>query len=708
MQSKIRLYNIKNNIKGGGRIFLPYLKGANMKNFRAPATPLITVDPYFNIWSFTDTLYGDTPRHWTGQRHFLTGIVTIDDMPLKFMGMLNPDNTRYRTEPDVIEQISCEIRPMTTKYVFENDKVTLKVDFMTPLIPTDLYLMSRPISYISYNIESKDGKVHDIKMYMDVSCELCVNTPDKAVTLGKTDYSLTASSGTENMLSHSGDDHRIEWGTLHLIAPGFETYFINAANKEIKFRSFIGNGKKYTKVECGKTVKPQDGWTALACQKDYGSTHKAQDFICIGYDDVKSIQYFGENIEAYWRRDGAQFEDIANMAVKDFPDICVRVCEFENELMEKARKISDKYEQIVSLAFRQAIAAHKLCWHNGEVQFLSKENYSNGCIGTVDVTYPSIPLFLIYNPELVEGMLNPIFKMCSLGMWKYEFAPHDVGQYPLANMQVYGIGDKYTKRFLERRLYEKGMTLEQQEESYQMPIEECGNMLLCVAAVCAAKKDTSYAKAHLDILNQWADYLVKCGFDPANQLCTDDFAGHLAHNCNLSVKAIEALAAWSKILDRLGENAKSAFYRVKAEEFAKCWEQNADAGDHYKLAFDQNSESWSLKYNMVWDKLLDLNVFNSKIAEKEVDYYMTKVNRFGVPLDVRSDYTKSDWQMWTTVLTNNKKYRDAVIEAMYDMLENTRDRVPFTDWYFTSTPYMRGFQNRTVQGGLFINLLNLK
>ena len=105
---------------------------------------------------------------------------------------------------------------------------------------------------------------------------------------------------------------------------------------------------------------------------------------------------------------------------------------------------------------------------------------------------------------------------------------------------------------------------------------------------------------------------------------------------------------------------------------------------------------------------MDLNVFNSKIAEKEVDYYMTKVNRFGVPLDVRSDYTKSDWQMWTTVRTNNKKYRDAVIEAMYNMLENTRDRVPFTDWYFTSTPYMRGFQNRTVQGGLFINLLNLK
>lgn len=380
-----------------------------MKNFRAPATPLITVDPYFNIWSFADTLYGDTPRHWTGQRHFLTGIVTIDGEPLKFMGMLNPDNLRYRTEPEVIEQISCEIRPMTTKYVFENENVTLKVDFMTPLIPTDLYLMSRPISYISYSIEAKDGKPHDIEMYIDVSCELCVNTPDRAVTLGKTDYSLTASSGTDSMLVRSGDDHRIEWGTLHLIAPGFETYFIDAANKAAKFRRCVESAKytQYRNVECGSTIRPQDGWTALACQKTYGSTKKAGDFICIGYDDIKSIQYFGENIEAYWRRDGAQFEDIAHLAVKDYSDICARVVKFETELMERARKISDKYEQILSLAFRQVIAAHKLCWHDGEVQFLSKENYSNGCIGTVDVTYPSIPMFLVYNPELVEGMLNP-------------------------------------------------------------------------------------------------------------------------------------------------------------------------------------------------------------------------------------------------------------------------------------------------------------
>ena len=42
--------------------------------------------------------------------------------------------------------------------------------------------------------------------------------------------------------------------------------------------------------------------------------------------------------------------------------------------------------------------------------FVSKECHSNGCAATVDVSYPSIPLFLLYNPELVRGMMRPVFK----------------------------------------------------------------------------------------------------------------------------------------------------------------------------------------------------------------------------------------------------------------------------------------------------------
>ncbi len=679
-----------------------------MKNFRAPAYPLITIDPFFNVWSFSDKLYDDVPRHWTGNRQFMTGVVTIDKKVFKFMGSVYPDNRNVRTEPEIIEQVSVEVLPLTTKYVFENDLLTLEVNFVSPVIASDLSLMSRPISYVSYKAIAKDGKAHDFNIYFNVSFEMCVDTPDEMVTYSKTDYSICASAGKKKMLSRSGDDHRINWGTLHLIAPDHEMYAVSntcGGHNSKDLPTYPEYVLKKNVLELGDMYIPSECWPALACEKS-AVTDSFSGFIAIGYDDIKSIQYFGENIEAYWRKDGATFDEIAKLAIDDYDSIMKKVADFEADLLQKAGKISDKYAQICALAYRQAVAAHKLTYHDGEIQFLSKENYSNGCIGTVDVTYPSIPLFLIYNPVLVEGMLNPIFKLCDLGMWKYEFAPHDVGQYPLANMQVYGIGDKYTKRFVEKKEYLKGRTLEDCEMLKQMPIEECGNMLLCVAAVCAAKKDFEYAKLHHKILTQWANYLVKMGYDPENQLCTDDFAGHLAHNCNLSVKAIEALAAWANIEKALGNDDSAKHYRNAAEQFAALWTKNAYAGDHYKLAFD-NDDSWSIKYNMVWDTLLDLNVFDKNIAKTEVDYYLKQANKFGIPLDNRSDYTKSDWQMWSTVLCDNKEYLECVVDKMYDMLEATRDRVPFTDWYYTSSPYMAGFQNRTVQAGLFINLLEL-
>jgi hypothetical protein len=134
-------------------------------------------------------------------------------------------------------------------------------------------------------------------------------------------------------------------------------------------------------------------------------------------------------------------------------------------------------------------------------------------------------------------------------------------------------------------------------------------------------------------------------------------------------------------------------------------EEGTRSGDHTRLAFDQE-DTWSIKYNMVWDNLLDLNIYNEQIKKNELAHYKKMVHKYGLPLDSRADYTKSDWQLWSVMLNeSDKEYFDLIVDRIWDFLNETVDRVPFTDWYFTSKAYHRGFQNRTVQGGLFIKLL---
>lgn len=676
--------------------------------FRAPAVPLLTNDPMFSLWSFGTNLTDDTTRHWTGQRQFITGVIVVDGYIYEFMGKINPVNDRYYGSYEKLPQTGCEIRPLSTVYTFENEKIGLELKFTSPLVLNDLDLMSWPVSYMSYKVTSVDGEDHDCRIYFGFSGEFCVNDGSQSVQLGMDAHSAFFTSGTDNMLKRHGDDHRIEWGSFHVIAPGqdikamslpyFQAYIkkdnLGWTNPRSQILYQGPNLENLTIRELLPQTwyKVNECWPTIETDEKFTVGKEAwENVITLCYDDVKSIQYFGENIDAYWKKDGMDFGTLMGRAKREYPSVMKKVEAFEEDLLAKARSKSEKYAQILALSYRQAVAGHKLTWHKGELQFFSKENFSNGCIATVDVTYPSIPLFLLYAPELVEGMLNPVFKLVEKGLWDYEFAPHDVGRYPLANAQIYGYDFRYRK-------------VRPDPIDSQMPVEECGNMLLCVAGVCFAKNDYAYFVKHAEILKQWADYLVKVGWDPENQLCTDDFAGHLAHNCNLSAKGICGLGAYAKMLEATGQTEAAASYRKIAEDYAKAWEENALDGDHYKLAFDQEG-TWSVKYNMVWDKLFKLELFSQQVYDRELAWYKKQFRTYGLPLDCRADYTKSDWQMWAATMLDDKGFFDEIVDRMYAFLTETPDRVPFTDLYFTSKPYMRCFQARTVQGGLFIELM---
>jgi hypothetical protein len=274
-------------------------------------------------------------------------------------------------------------------------------------------------------------------------------------------------------------------------------------------------------------------------------------------------------------------------------------------------------------------------------------------------------------------MMTSIFDYSLDERWTKPFAAHDLGTYPIANGQVYG-GD--------------------------MPLEEAGNMLILAAQLCKQDGSTAYVDKYWDIITQWADYLSENGQDPANQLCTDDFAGHWAHNANLSIKAIMGVASYAEMARMKGRSSDAGRYMQRAKEMALQWEKDAREGDHYRLAFDR-TDTWSQKYNMVWDRLWQTQLFPKGTMERDVQYYLKKQNKYGLPLDCRKDYTKNDWIMWTAAMARDRKTFLKFVEPVYQYMNETESRVPTSDWYDTKTGLMIGFKARSVIGGFWMKVL---
>ncbi len=774
---------------------------------KAPAYPLITNDPYFSIWSFTDKLNESTTKHWTGTDHSLMGILNVDGKLYKFLGdsprelksiladadfasyncqfteakpagnwtnveyddakwqtgkgMFGTQNvepqtiwtsreiwirrtfeissmnfhqlllkTKYddnveiylngekiytagccsankeilltksveqklhkgknvlamycentggqayidaglydRLPPQPIQQAiqkKVEITATQTKYEFDCGPVFIAVDFLSPLLINDLDLFSRPVSYVTFNVLSNDGKPHDVKLYFNVANELVRNNKKSEVKTGigkyeNISYFKIGTTG-QPVLKRKGDDVRIDWGYLYLAVTNEAGVKQNTSSKipGINLPGMIS-----TEISFGKVKSVPIEKTVL-----------------LAYDDLYSIQYFNQDLHAWWKKNFSTTEEMIKKSLNDFGPIAERCGKFDKELYNDALNAGgETYAKLCVLAYRQSLAAHKLVrGPNNEILFPQKENFSNGSIWTVDVTYPSAPLTLIYNPELLKGMVEPLMYYSESGKWTKPFPAHDLGTYPIANGQTY---------------------------PEDMPVEEAGNMIILTAAICKAQGKNDFANKHWNTLSQWVEFLVKDGFDPANQLCTDDFAGHLARNANLSMKAIMGIAAYAQMAKGLGKRGEAGKYYNIAEDYAARWMQMADDGDHYSLTFDKKG-TWSQKYNLVWDKLLGLNLFPQSVYDKEIKYYLTKQNQFGLPLDSRKTYTKSDWILWTATLANNQNDFEALIKPVYKFATETPTRVPLSDWHETTDGKQVGFQARSVVGGYFIKMLENK
>ncbi len=649
-----------------------------------PATPLVACDPYFSIWSRADELAGDDTTHWTGRPHRLSSLARIDGKAYRVMGA---DPRRVPALP----QKSLTVLPTRTIYTFEGAGVALTLTFTTAALPEDIDLLSRPLTYLTWDVVSADGGRHAVELYFDACSELAVNEPAQTVVhaVERTGglIALKIGSRDQPVLAKKGDDLRIDWGYLYAAVPA-----ASAADARVALRdgwaARFAQGERLAAVEAAAPTEGRGDSLAAAVAFDCGevSSTPVSRWLMLAYDDLWSIQYMHNNLRPYWRRNGWEAADLLAAAAKDYDSLRARCAAFDEKLMaDLTRAGGERYAAICALAYRQCFAAGKFAADaNGRPLQFSKENHSNGCIGTSDVFYPMSPQFLLFGPSLAKSFLVPFMNYAASERWRFPFAPHDLGTYPKANGQVYGGGER--------------------TEENQMPVEESGNLLLLMAAVARMEGSADFAGLYWPQLARWAEYLKEKGFDPEHQLCTDDFAGHLAHNVNLSAKAICGLGAFALLCDMRGDKAEAAEYRELARTFAARWVKEADDGEKFRLTFDRPG-TWSQKYNLMWDRILGLDLFPPEVARKEVAHYLKVQNKYGLPLDSRQAYTKLDWILWSATLTQNRADFEALVAPVFAFLNETPDRSPMTDWYQTTTARKVGFTARPVVGGVFAQML---
>lgn len=666
-----------------------------------PAYPLFINDPYFSVWAKGDVLNAQDTCFWTGENKRTYGMVHADGKTYCFLG--NIKNVEKLRQTDV------EITTFRTVYRFECERFALEVAFFSPTPITDYEIWACPIAYMEYTITPKT-RLKNVSISISLHEEWCYYGTENREMRGDVfilDNKDVAWFGLnkQHIFNRTGDRFGADWGYYYLFADSCYYHAIT----------------DFSDITACEFSADESQTKYLTAQNLHGDIQtEVSGKITVAFDDVVSINYYGKMLQGYYFSNGKNIMDAIKFSESEYARIC-RVCaDVEEDIKTKTQKYGEKYLAVLNASYRQTLSAHKLVKDDkGRLLLLSKECGSGGCVATVDVTYPTMPMLLLYKPELVKASLEPIFDFAITGAWEYEFAPHDAGMYPYCNGQFYGVKNKPEGKYgrsisyqgksfkntvlPQYYLYPQGSDLYAYEK--QMPIEECADMILICLYYLVCSGDEAYVQDKMPLLTQWCDYLIKKGLIPENQLCTDDFLKHMDKNVNLAVKSTVAISAYVKLAKRFGIPTEKyeAEVRAREQQFKEHFGDKA-----MLLSFGDEGETFSMKYNLAPVKMLNLDVFDEATIQREVKVCMDHIEPFGFPLDNRSGLTKSDWMIWVAAMSDNLDEQKQIIACVYNYLINGTDRVPFADLYDCKTGIAEEFANRTVQGSMFMLLLKDK
>jgi hypothetical protein len=672
---------------------------------RPPAAPLAVRGPYVSTWLPATALPATWPQFWAGHTTAMGGLARIDGVSYLFLGdpgiILTVPNGDHGTPsttqgfPLALQQTKLEVTPTRSRFTLEGGGIELTVEFLSPVEPGDTKRQSIPFSYLILSARSIDGHRHDVQLYADISGEWCSGDDSQQITWAPSQVSYaggklqTWAVQLASPQSLAEQNQQAAWGSTVWATPAQAGLTWQSGQDVVVRAQFASHGQLTGSNDTGYRAI-NSNWPVFAFCADLGQLGGSARTVplSIGLARTPAVSYQGQNLDPWWRREFATWQDMLGFFHGDLAAAQRRATTLDNRITADARAAGGTaYAGLCALALRQAYGGTELvAGPDGSPWAFLKEISSDGNVSTVDVLFPAHPVWVYADPGYLALLLAPLVAYAESGKWPELFAPHDLGSsYPVADGHNDGGGEN-------------------------MPVEETGNMLIMAAAYIQQTPPAAraYASAHYAIFRQWADYLVANLPDPGFQNQTDDFAGPIAHSVNLALKGIVAVAAFGQIIARAaGNSADAASYAAQARQFIAYWVTSAQdpSAAHLDLTYrgdDGGDGTWGTTYNGFADRLLGTSLIPAAVRAEQAAWYPKVSNLFGLPLQVPHSYAKSDWELWTAAWLSDYPVSQQLIEQVYTYANTTPQRVPFSDLYDTiSGDQSGGFQARPVQGGIF-------
>ncbi|KAK0558195.1 hypothetical protein OC844_005346 [Tilletia horrida] len=723
-----------------------------------PSIPLIVKGPYLNAWLPSGSLLSATPPNKEGNGGYLAGQYpgfwtsgrgADGDFRLGTHGYIRIDNTTYQWMGDGFgnivragknaNQLSFEYTATRSVFKFEADGVYFTVTFLTPITPDDYLRQSLPLSYVHFELDELSAKNRKVQLYVDIDERWVTghdydyqNYPyhlDFADYQGTSQYFVTRNK--EQVLTEYRQ--RAEWGSASFAMRnrvGMSSINQNNIYAQIQF---INNGSLNN--EHFQIGGPDN---SFAFAVDFTVANSTSDALfAIGHFRIPYVSMIKARKQGdpskgsyrqwrygYWQAKYPSIADAVVFFLNDFESALENAIKFDQMIEDESKAVmgggaagdafsqltiwrpsDSQYAAITALSVRQAMATIEITISKNSsgafnpesdpVYVTLKEISSNGDFQTVDVIFPAFPIFSFLNPNIIRDLLEPIFKYTMSGLYPNKWCVHDLGVYPV------GFGHNDGK-------------------DEPMPVEESGNMIGMVlhwAQLVGNKTAVPYLKERYAIMAQWANFLIEDSLIPASQLSTDDFAGTASNQTDLAIKGIIGIAALGEIAALIGQDNDAAIYRNISQNYISAWQYLAtdQQKTHTKLVYQQDN-SWGTLYNLFLDRLLNLNLVSRSVYEMQDAWYPQVAQKYGVPLDSRHTWTKSDWAIFTAATSVSTSTRDLFVQLVHKFVSNGQTDVPFTDLYETVTGDLPkypfdptvSFMARPVVGGHFAPLAKQK